>query len=320
MLTARHSTAMPDTMTNPSTHPQTPPPTGRPAPAGTAFRALLAALQLLLCRTPPASGLDPRTARATIRWFVPIGALIGLAWAGVFRAMWRLYGEIGELRLVPALAIVLLEAIITGRYLLLALASVEDIAARRPDATDAEALEPSPAALAQPFGAWGILVLILSVVTQWTLLVSIPRVTPWWPPPEEWRSYFNFLYPQPIYRPLLLAPLWGRWAILLAGSIGRTARSAEPSIASLCAALTPGCVLRNALIPIILTCVYFSRERNFMIGAVIGLVVFAIAYLAGVRLAHRFGGQNRLTLLAAGQIAQVTFLAVYRAMWPVIHQ
>src|SRR5262249_3081385 len=130
---------------------------------------------------------------------------------------------------------------------------------------------------------------------------------------------FNFLYPKPIYRPLLLAPLWGRWGIVMAACIGRTADAADPAVVALCRQMTPGRLLRQAVLPLSLSCLYFSREVDFLIGAVIALVVFGLSYVACVVMARRLGGQTRTTLLATGQVAQIVFLATYRAMGLQIH-
>ncbi len=248
---------------------------------------------------------------ALVRWVVPLGLLIGLAWAATFRGAWRLYGEVAGLRLLPALAVVLLEALLTGRYLTLALSHVADTLDRASPDPQASQLDD----LSAPLRLRGALILMLLVLVQWTLIVSIPVVNPWWPPPGDWRSAFNFLYPQPIYRPLLLAPLWGRWSILLAASIGRTAHGADALVAAACGRMTPARLLRQAVVPLLLSCVYFSRERNFLIGAVMALGVLTLSYLSAVALARRCGGQTRITLLATGQIGQIGFLAVYRALW-----
>lgn len=257
---------------------------------------------------PPYVKVDVRDGRQLFAWIVPVGLLIGLAWVGLFRGSWKLYGEgdVQGLRLIPALALVLLEMLVTGRLLVFAAARAAD---------DARiGIESS-----QPLSARGTVVMLAVAMTQWALIVSIPHWSPWWPTPDDWRSTFNFLYPRPIYRPLLLAPLWGRWALLLAASVGRTANHADPLTAAVCASATPSRVLRNAIAPLLLSCIYFSRERNFLIGGLIGLGVLAISYLTAVILSIRCGGQTRTTIFATGQIAQLAFLAIYRAAWGYIY-
>ena len=54
-------------------------------------------------------------------------------------------------------------------------------------------------------------------------------------------------------------------------------------------------------------------------GVVLAMVVFAVTYVVSVVMARRGGGQTRQSLFAAGQIAQLTCLALYRGFWPLIH-
>lgn len=278
------------------------------------WRAAADAARFMLSFHVGLTSNEPRHLRRVIFWIAPLGLAIGLAWAGAFRGAWRLFGETeGRDRVIPALVVVLLEALITGRYLPLALCRVVDVLETGGGAVTARAVDD----LSTPPRFRGTLLLVLLVLTQWALILSVPRWNAWWP--TDWRRYFNFLYPEPIYRPLLLAPLWGRWAILLAACVGRTARGVDAATAAMCAEMTPGRLLRNSILPLTLSCIYFSREQNFLIGAVIGLAVFAISYLASVFMARGVGGQTRSTLLATGQVAQIVFLVVYRALWPKIH-
>ncbi len=302
---------MPDELRSSASPPPEDPAEGR-AVRGERLSALPAAARYLLAQSPPPARDAVRAARV-VAWVVPAGLLIGILWAGAFRGAWRLYGEIDGLRMVPGLAVVLLEALLTGRFLWLAVARAAD-GPLGPSMGDDERLTRNPS-----LRACGAMAIVLCAMVQWVLVVSIPHVTPWWPPPDDWRSAFNFLYPRPIYRPLILAPLWGRWAILMAAATGRTAPGVDAMTASLCRSMGPRRVLLHALLPVVLTCIYFSRERNFLIGGVISLFAFASSYLAAQVLARRNGGQDRVTLFAAGQIGQIAFLAIYRALWPRIY-
>ncbi|HKQ50030.1 MAG TPA: hypothetical protein VJZ71_18285 [Phycisphaerae bacterium] len=278
----------------------------------TLFLGLSEALRLLF---PVAQGLPPGRSTAWSRsasWIVPLGLFIGLIWAGLFRITWRVYGEAGNVRVIPALAIVLIECLLTGPFLALGLARTAHLLTGiKPLAATSDARAPlSPV---------GTLVLCLTVLSEWVLIASIRDDAAWWPSPKDWRSHFNFMYPAPIYRPLLLAPIWGRWGLLLAASVGRTARGADEAIVALCESMRPARMLRHAIVPVALTAIYFSREGNIFIGLIMALIVFAATYIVAVVMAQRGGGQSRQTLFAAGQIAQLAFLAVCRAMWPLIY-
>jgi hypothetical protein len=314
-----------------STTPNQPLQNSHAAPAGW-FRGLGAALKFALPLGRQRTGEDPASAAATAHWIVPIGLVIGLLWVGVFRATWRVYGEIATVRVVPALMIVLMESLFTGYYLVMGLArTVHTLASDRPlrsaglppDNADEDAGTPPALAGAecpQVLSATATLVLGLAVLVQWVLIVSIPWESPWWPSPTDWRHSFRFLYPAPLYRPLLLTPVWGRWGLLLAATIGRTARHADGQTQALERAMSPGRLLRQTILPLVLTAVYCSRGGNLVIGAIISLLVFGATYAAAVIMARRGGGQTRQSLYGTGLIAQITFLAIYRAFWLFIHR
>jgi hypothetical protein len=247
-----------------------------------------------------------------VPWIVLIGLAVGLLWVGTFRLTWRLYGETANVRLIPALAVVLLECLLTGQLLVLGLArTTQLLGPDRPKHAHAGGLGALPPA--------GTLVLLLIILSQWVLILSIPDRAGWWPSDSDPRHYLNSLYPRPILRPLLVAPVWGRWGILLAASVGKTARQVDPQTRALGQAMTPGRLLRNTILPLLLTGVYFSREHNRLLGVIIGVLVFGVSYLFCVGLARRGGGQTRQSVFAAGQFAQLAFLAIYRAFWPLIH-
>lgn len=279
---------------------------------------LLAAMAYML----PVGRISGQGTATAAGWIVLVGLLVGLAWAGVFRLSWRIYGEAGGLRVIPALAIVVLECLFTGAFLVRGFSrSVAQASERHatPRLQRDDATNPGPTSCmdARPVETVA-LVLILTILAQWVLIVSIPVASPWWPT-QGWRTHFNFLYPAPVYRPLILAPLWGRWGLLLACSIGRTAREADAETVALCRSVRPSVLLRWTLLPLVLSAIYFGRDGNYLIGIIAGMILFGVTYLAAVTFARRLGGQTRESLFAAAQIAQLTFLAVYRALWPLIH-
>lgn len=243
-------------------------------------------------------------------WIVPLGLLVGLLWAGVFRLTWRIFGEAGNLQIVPALSVVLLECLLTGPFLAMGLARTAHLLTGEHPRRDETGRR-------TPLSPVGTLVLILTIVCQLVLIMSMRAEGQWWPP--DWRSHFNFMYPSPIYRPLLLAPVWGRWAILLAACIGRPGHDADPDTKALCNAMHPKRLLAVTILPLVLTAIYCSRSQNFLIGVIIGMIVLAVSYVVAVAMSWRGGGQTRQSLFATAQIAQLAFLALYRAFWSFIH-
>lgn len=275
------------------------------------LHGLIAALRLLLPIGRVGSSLPLRAYAAAPHWLILIGLLIGMAWAGLFRVTWRVYGETGSLRPVPVLAVILLECCFTGAFFILGFTrAFQSLTGPRPvtQGVDKNA----------PFTQHATLALCLLILVQFTLILSIPNETPWWPS-SDWRARFNFLYPAPIYRPLILAPLWGRWGMLVAACVGRSARTADPDIAAFASAVRPIHLLAHAVLPLVLSAIYCAREGNFLVGIKLGLLVFGVTYLASVGMARRGGGQTRYSIYAAAQIAQLAALAIHRAFWAEIH-
>lgn len=241
----------------------------------------------------------------TVTWFVPFGLIIGLLWVGCFRGAWRIFGETASMRLIPSLSVVLLECLFTGALLVIGLARTSEKLSISP-------LHGPGGSEAGNFPPVSVLVLCLTVLCQFVLVLSLLDVDPWWPSPDDWRHHFNFIYPRPIYRPLLLAPIWGRWGILVAGTVGGPAPSADDETRAISRRMTPGRLLKYALLPAMLTAIYCSRSQHHFLGVVIAMLVFSVTHTSTVILARRTGGQTRQTLYATGQIAQIAFLALYR--------
>lgn len=268
-----------------------------------AFLALGMALRFVLPVGDPPQA-DKAAWRRASYWFVPVGLSIGLLWVGVFRAIWRLYGEeVTSLRLVPALGVLVVDVVFTGYCLFGGLAATIDALTGSRHAREPEhggSLTPGLAA------TMGLLVAIVAEL----VLISAVRTGDWWWP-SDWRRHLNFAYPQLIYRPLLLAPLWGRWAILLTASLGRVAPRSHPAASGLSQAVSPGLVMTTFLVPLCMTAVYCSRSGNLILGTIIALVVLGLTFVSGVVIARRGGGQTRRGMLAAGKMAELIFLGAF---------
>jgi len=285
----------------------------RPRPVGVRrISGLSAALRFLLPFGKRDDNADAESYTHAAPWIVPIGVLIGLAWAGTFKATWRYRDEITAIRAMPALAVVLLECLLTGSFLALGLARTIHLL------TSAKPLRPEVKRTA-PLSPIGTLTLCLPTLSQWVLIASLPVASSWWPSYDDWRYHFRHLYPAALYRPLVLAPIWGRWAILLAATIGRTAKYADRQTVELCGEMRPGRLMRHTLFPFAITSIFLSRGGNYLTGIIVGLLVFGFTYVVIMVMARRGGGQTRQSLYAVGEIGQLAFLAMYRAFWPLIH-
>lgn len=266
---------------------------------------LRAALGLLL---PGLRGADRPGSLAAVHWLVPTGLAIGLIYAGVYRGCWRIFGEVSGVRLMPAVAVWLVDAILFSLPMYLGAARV----------ADRWSLPLQPGGRADQgttgdrwLGTAGVMTLMVLLVVKLVLWTAIPKGILGWP--TDWRRYLNFLYPRPVFRPLILAPLWGRWALMLAGSIGRAAPGSGRSAPGLAGPASPVVVLGWFLVNLFVTGIYCGPRGRWMIGCIIGLVVLGVTFLFSVLAARRFGGRTAFTVYAAAALAEITFLIAYLA-------
>jgi len=240
-------------------------------------------------------------------WFILLGLMIGLLYTGVYRAVWRQFGEVRSLPLMPATAVWLLDAALLGTLLYLGAAG-----------TLARFVDPSLLGN----GAVGekptrypieVLILVTLLLLKLMLLVAIPQGISGWPAADDWRSHFNWVYARPHYRPLILAPMWGRWAMLLVGSIGRLRDRSDIQLTRFCGSLSATLVLLWMVPVTVLTAIYCGRLGRWMFGCIIACIVLAGTYLYAVIAAHRQGGQTRDSILGAGLLGELIFLVAYEA-------
>jgi len=246
----------------------------------------------------------------SVHWFVPIGLVVGLGWMGAYRLAWRLFGDpdVTQVRLLPALAVLWLEMGVTGRALISGFWScfARPEADAAPDGTARPAQDRS--AISAAVWTTGPLM----VVTFLVLIVSLPERIGWYAASDDWRAWFNPIYPIATYRPLLLAPLWGRWGVLLGSGIGSPSNRADELFRGVSRAARPLPVMGWMALLVLLGALYANRESHVEGALATGLLVLLITYLFAARLALRRGGQDRAGALACGFVAECVFLALYR--------
>lgn len=251
--------------------------------------------------------LSSRGATRACYWFVLLGLVIGLVYAGVYRVAWRQFGEVRSLPLVPAVAVWLLDvSLVASLFYLGAARTIGRMIAPQSSVSVGADNQSNRYPIE-------ILVLLILVVLKLMLLMAIPQGISGWPGPGDWRSYFNWVYARPHYRPLILAPIWGRWAMLLVGSIGRLHERSDEGLSRFCGVLSAGLVLMLMVPVTVLTSIYCGRLGRWMFGCIIACIVLAGTYLYGVLAARRQGGQTRDSILGAGLIGELIFLIAYEA-------
>ena len=259
---------------------------------------LITALRLLLPVRdwPPARSESWSSA---VMWLVPLGLLWGLLWAAVFRLSWRIFGEVAGARFMPALVVLLLDAAFLGaRQYWGAWRVLCRVTARRTEGRSEEGGSLAP--------MLGLMLILLSV---WVLILSVPNRPGYWP--ADWRATLglNELLPRPIFRPLILAPIWGRWAMLMAANVGRVRPGSMAE--GFCAAVRPSLVLGAFVPTAALTAAYCAQFGSPLVGLIIALAVLGVTHLASTLLGRRLGGQSLSTIFAVSLLAQITFLLAY---------
>ena len=266
---------------------------GRPAATASAF---LQAGRFLL-------PLDPRTDvagehdRRSGHWFVPWGLLIGIVYAIVFSAGWRLFGEYHRMRLMPTVLLLIVDLAWFGNRLVAAGAA---LLTRRRDMNDIRA-----AAIVGAF-----LAILLIVLLKQALLLSLPYGAR--PQPADWRQYVGMIYPAPIYRPLILMPVWGRWAMMLAAAMGRPAPGASARTVRLAAGMNLRAVGAGWAGAMLLTLWFIPAPGVYLgHGVLVSVGTMVAAYFAAFLLGRRERGQTEDTILATGLAGELSFLLLY---------
>lgn len=232
------------------------------------------------------------------RWFVFWGLLAGICYALFFGGIWKVAGEHHHIRFVPVAFVWMLDVALLGYRLLGGLAgSIERIRGRPAG---------GPAADVLPIMIGVLVVAILKLA----MLLALPvggRM-----PPESWRDHLGILYPRPAYRPLILMPLWGRWAMTLALTMGRIAPGGSPRLKRMAEGHHLVITVAQWLICAALTVIQCSAEFRHLPGAMmIALGVLVGAYWVSFALARRLGGQTEESVLATGLAAELIFLVLY---------
>lgn len=238
-------------------------------------------------------------------WLSPWGLALGILYAIIFGIFWRGFGEYQGIRWIPVAAIVAVD-LAWGGYRLLAgttrLANIDET-------TKVEHVAELALKVA--------LIVMLVGIVKFALLVSLPIGT-WQTPPAgawDWEAFFSRLgplYPRTIYRPLILMPFWGRWAMSLAMSIGRASSSSTLRFQHMAQGISLTHILVQWFCGTVLTVVYCSGSGEHVArGVVIALGMLLVAYLASFVLARRVNGQTEATICATGLVTEVVFLTLY---------
>lgn len=242
------------------------------------------------------------------------GLITGLVACGVFAITWRMFGDIyfsesSRLRLIPSIAVlILLVCTFHARSLIAFSATVEQLFGL--PTVEHDNLSCSPAVLRPSSLAVAAVVLLL--LLKFSCLLSLPFHAQW--VPLDWRRYVMFLHPRSFFRVLLLWPVWGMLAVIIACGTGRHRDTNPPALRILSGCLRPWRVMVYVAIVVLITSLYFSPSQQPGIGLVVAMISFAIITVVSLGVSSRIGGHNIMSIIALGEVGQLAFMLTYQAL------
>ncbi len=237
--------------------------------------------------------------------------ILGLIWTVLFAGAWRMFGEYASLRVVPVLAVVVGDCVLSGRFVLAGIRMSESLACR-----DDRRLETSRTDIC----VYGVLAAVVLVLALYGLLLAVPTGVEWWP--SGWRWHLRRLYPRPVFRPLVLMPLWACWSMVLAAGIGRArvqATSQKDPAERIAGQGSPRQIFLGFVPVAVISAIYCSRDGNWIIGLAISLAVFVSVYVTAMATALRWNGQSATTILVSGLVGRMVFLLSWLFVGRAVH-
>lgn len=118
--------------------------------------------------------------------------------------------------------------------------------------------------------------------------------------------------PPTMFRSLILAPLWGAWAMLIAPKFCKPTGQTQPAVAAMVqgcgAATTAGCMA------MLLAATMFAFRVFGLWHLTVPVATILAAVVGGTVLCRRAGGPTRDSLLAANLFTQIVFFLAYLAL------
>ena len=211
----------------------------------------------------------------------------GIASVALYGAAWREFGEYTGIQLIPVAAVVAATAIWLYRKAILALAGAFCGHGAQDRAVGAS-----------------VIVVVLAL-----MLLGLKSRQP------DWATHLPWIWhwiPPTMFRVLILAPLWGAWAMLIAPQFCRPTEKTEPAVAALiggCGPLTAAICMAG---PLAATLYAFRVWGWWYLTIPAGTILAAV--IGGLLLCRRHGGPTREALLAGNLLTQIVFVLCYLAV------
>ncbi|MFP3937458.1 MAG: hypothetical protein ACLFVW_03880 [Phycisphaerae bacterium] len=149
----------------------------------------------------------------------------------------------------------------------------------------------------------------MTVVTMALILLGLRSWQPDWP--VHMHPWLQWLRPRTMYRALILAPVWGAWAMLITPQFRRPDAGSEPQVAAFARGCGPFAAAVCMAAPLAGSVIYFNHMPWTQLGISATAVLTAVA--GGQILCAVGGGLKRRNLLSVNLLTQITFLLAYLA-------
>jgi len=124
-----------------------------------------------------------------------------------------------------------------------------------------------------------------------------------------WLGDWQWLRPRASYRPLLLGPLWGAWAMLIMPQFSRANKDTEPAIAAYADGCGPAKAAFMMAFPLAGSLYYFNHLSWWQIS--ISALAVLSATVGGLVICKATGGLKGRSLLAVNILTQLVFYFAY---------
>ncbi|MFA6133739.1 MAG: hypothetical protein WC869_06955 [Phycisphaerae bacterium] len=232
-----------------------------------------------------ASQPAPRFAAAWLELMI-----VSVLWGGMSMQLWSwtwgLFGDYSGIPLMPVAVVLAIGMLLVYRRAVAALA---------------EALGGSGPGQAV---ATSVILLVLALA-----LLGLKCWDPDWP--QYWPRVWWWVRPQTMFRPLLLAPIWGGWAMLVTCQFRKPSQATEPAVAAFARGCSPLATTLSLAAVLSATIMYFNHWPWTQLGIPATAMLTAVG--GGLALGARQGALTRKVLLANNLLTQIAFFLAYLA-------